>query len=111
MLICAVLGVILAGMYVTNTKLETRVSNLQAQLIVSQTNEYKLNKEITVQNDAITELAVNKASKDKEYTELLNKPEEVRFKTVYVKIPTIGVKSDECKDIKSLIDAIRNAGY
>lgn len=109
--ICVVLGIVIVGMYIYNTKLENTVANLQAKLVASETNEFKLNKEIEVQNEAITKLAIDKASLDKEYNDLLNKPEEVRFEKVYVKVPSIGVKSDECKDIKNLIDDIRAAGY
>lgn len=109
--ICVVLGIVIVGMYIDNTKLEAKVAGLQSDLVVSQTNEYTLSKSIDEQNKAIEELAVDKAKVDEAYRTLINKPEEVRFETVYVKVPSIGVKSDECKDIKKLIDDIRNAGY
>lgn len=109
--IIVVLTIVCVGMFIDNTRLEAKVANLTTDLVVSRTNEATVRKEVEVQNEAITKLAVDKAERDREYTELLSKPEEVRFETVYVKIPSIGVKSDECKDIKMLIDDIRSAGY
>lgn len=109
--VCVALGLTVLWLYVSNTRLEVKISDLQSKLVVSKTNVFTLTKEIEAQNEAITKLAIDKTAKDNAYNELLNKPEEVRFEKVYIKVPSIGVKSDDCKDIKNLIDDIRNAGY
>lgn len=109
--IIVVLTIVCVGMFIDNTRLEARAANLTTDLVVSRTNEITVRKEVEVQNEAITKLAVDKAERDREYTELLSKPDRVRYEYVYSKIPTIGVKSNECNDIKKLIDDIRTAGY
>lgn len=105
------MGITIVGMWIDNTRLEGKVNSLNVDLVVSKTNELTLGSVIKKQNDAISEFEVDKAKREQEYTELLSQPEKVRFEKVYVKVPSIEVKSDECKDIKKLIDDIRNAGY
>lgn len=109
--VITVLVIACIGMFIDNTRLEAKVANMTTELVVSQTNEFKAKKEIEIQNEAITKLAVDKAAMDKKYLEQLNKPEKVRFEKVYVKVPNIEVKSNECDDIKKLIDNIRSTGY
>lgn len=92
-------------------QLSSQIDDLQAKLVVSQTNEYTMTKTVQSQNEQINKVKVDLENKTAEYVRLLNQPPEIRYEVVYKKVPTIEVKSDECADIKKLIDDIRAAGY
>lgn len=93
------------------TRLNVSHTQLESKLVVSETNTYQYKAQVKSQNDAIEKLGMDYSKANAEYQKLLNQPPEVRFKTVYKEVPSIGVKSDECEDIKKLLDDIRNAGY
>lgn len=88
-----------------------KIDSLETELVISKGNEVSLNKAIMTQNLAISKYELDLKSKTDEYMTLLNQPPEVRYETVYKKIPSIKVKSNECDDIKKLLDDIRTAGY
>ena len=106
-----ILSVIALYLWQDNLKLENKISELESSLIVCQTNKYTLEQAINSQNDKISKYEIDLENKNKSYQELLNKPAEIRFETIYKKIPSIKVDSDECKDIKNLLDDIRSNGY
>lgn len=59
-----------------------------------------------LQNAAIISLNDFAAKQAGEYQQLLLQPEKVRFETKYIE-----VKSNECSDIKNIIDDIRAVGF
>lgn len=89
----------------------TEVNMLKADIIVLKTEKNQWLAVNAEQNAKIEASRFDLAKKEGEYLELVNKPAEVRYKTVYKTIPNIEVKSDECKDIKELLDNIRVNGY
>ena len=61
---------------------------------------------VDIQNEKISELVEYSEKKSKEYTELLSRPESIRYKIEYRE-----VKSNECSDIKKILDDIRSGGF
>lgn len=105
------MGIGMLWLWVDNSRLESKVNELESELGVCSTNRYQLESAVKSQNDKIDQYRVDIEAKKEEYEKLLGQEPEIRYKTVYEKVPNIEVKSDECKDIKKLIDNIRNAGY
>lgn len=104
--LCVILGM---GWYINS--LTDELESAKADLVVSKSNEVRLLSSISAQNEQIAKNEIDLQTKTNEYLALMAKPDRVRYEYVYSKIPTIGVKSNECNDIKKLIDDIRTAGY
>lgn len=89
-------------------KLELDVKNKTAEIAVKDANNISLTSEIKSQNQKIEQIENNYIEKNKEFEIWKNKPTEVKYKEV---IKNIEVKSNECKDIKNLINDIRNTSF
>ena len=107
--------VLLTGLYFYIHSLEFQISNLKSTLkdtYVELANEklqstrYKI--ALDNQNKEIDMLKHNEALKIEKLKRWQNKPPEIKYKTI-TKIRE--VKSDECKDIKNTIDAIKSIDY
>ena len=105
------MGIGMLGLWIDNSRLENKVNELESKLVVCNTNRYQLESAVKSQNDKIEQYRVDIEAKKEEYEKLLGKEPEIRYKTVYKSVPNIEVKSDECEDIKKLLDSIRNAGF
>lgn len=110
-ILIGVLVILILGQTVKIERLKSDITELEAKIVVADTNTYQCKSSLKDQNDHIAKLSLDYELANAEYHKLLNQPPEVRFKTIYKEIPSIGVKSDECQDIKNLLDDIRNAGY
>lgn len=102
---------VIAWQHIKINNLESENTTLQADIKVHELNEFTLKNVIITQNSEVEKQRVDLQNKTKQYQDLVAKPEKERFKVIYQTIPNIGVKSDECEDIKKLIDDIRSAGY
>ena len=109
--ICVVLIVLSIWLTTTKLQLETKVAQLETSLVVCSTNKLAVENALSSQNEKVEAMRVDNEVALKMYQELVEKPPEIRYEGVYKKVPTIGVKSDECEEIKKLVDDIRNAGY
>ena len=109
--ICVVLIVLSMWLTTAKLQLETKVAQLETSLVVCNTNKLAVENALSSQNEKVEAMRVDNEVALKNYQELVEKPPEIRYEVVYKKVPTIGVKSDECKEIKKLVDDIRNAGY
>ena len=111
----AVIGVVVSSIllwqYVTIERLEAELTSTRADLAVKESSIVGLKAKIEKQNDEVDRLAIDLQNRTDAYTKLLDQPEKVRYRVVYETVESIGVKSDECEDIKKLIDDIRSAGY
>lgn len=54
------------------------------------------------QNNAILSLRIASTQRQKEYAELLKQPEKIKY---------IELKSDNCEDVRSVLDDIRTSGF
>lgn len=109
--VCTVLVGVVVYLYIVNLRLESKVSGLESDLVVCKTNNVATKSALDRQNEKITSMEIDLEERTKKYQELLNQPPKIRYKTVYEKVPNIEVKSDECEEIKKLIDGISAAGY
>lgn len=106
---------LILGLYFYIHSLKTQILNLQSNLKDSQIElaNYKLESSrlksaLTEQNQKITLLKVEKQSAVKALEEWEAKPPKIKYKTI-TKVRE--VKSDECKDIKKQLDAIRHINF
>ena len=109
--VCTVLAVLVVYLYIGNLRLEAKVSDLESDLVVCKTNNTAIKSALDKQNETISNMEIALEERNIKYQTLLNQPPEIRYKTVYEKVPSIEVKSDECEEIKKLVDGIRSAGY
>lgn len=65
---------------------------------------------VTTQNETIATLLVEYENRTKEFEARKQLPAAVRYEVVYRENPTLEVESNECKDIKNLLDSIRSSG-
>lgn len=107
----AALVLVLAITWVKLAGKTAEVNMLKADIVVLNTEKNQWLAVNAEQNAKIEANRLDLAKKESEYMELVSKPAEIRYKTVYKTIPNIEVKSDECKDIKELLDNIRASGY
>lgn len=87
-------------------ELRLEVADTVLKLSHAEANSVTLRGAIAMQNDEISKWKVERDNTVEAYNELLQKPEAVRFKTKYVE-----VQSDDCKDIKLILDDIRTNGF
>jgi len=106
-----VLATIVIVLSVYSNYLLNKVDALNSKLAIVESNELVLKKSIATQNEKVVKYEIDLQTKTEEYDKLVGQPPEIRYETVYKKVPNIKVKSNECKDIKKLLDDIRTAGY
>jgi len=82
---------------------KTTLAHLEASVSVC---TYSLKK----QNEAIELQSINIKSKEEKLRELKAQPPDVRYKVIYKEIPKIDIKSNECDDIKEMLDNIKESG-
>lgn len=112
--IVLVIGIFLAQ-YIKIQHLKTDVSSLKTSLAYSEVSVTKLeesnrelSRSILVQNEAIDEMAIDKYKAYAEYAEWKAKPADVRYEVIY---KTREVKSDDCEDIKSVLDSSKSIDF
>ena len=103
------------GLYFYIHTLKTQIQDLRSQLTQNQVElaNYKLESEryknaINMQNKTINELKVSKNNALAKLNKWKALPPRIKYKTI-TKIRRI--KSDDCKDIKNTINAIRSIDY
>ena len=97
------------GLIAENTNLKFDKLNLQSEIdslnykLATEKNNYnQLKDRLENQNKIIDDLKIDYEKNIKEFEDWKNKPVEIKYKEV---------KSNECKDIKLIIDDIRNSNF
>ena len=102
------LGLILITYQVRVSGLKTDVMELQMELQASEMNRFSLKSSIEDQNKAIDAMVVDMVAKDEEIEKWKNKPADVRYETVYKRLPAdINLTKDDCETVRSVIGSIR----
>ena len=112
-------GTILVGSLFYNGVLKFRVDGLRDDVV---TLEVKLSEErmnnrvlkgsIKTQNDAIAAVSIDLAKKQKELDEWKNKPEKIRYNTIYKNLPlTLDIRKEDCETTKDAITTIRSIDF
>lgn len=97
--------------YMQNHSIDNLQTELQlkaAEIAVKDANNINLTSTIKSQNEKIEQIENNYVKKNKEFEIWKNKPAEIKYKEV---IKNVEVKSNECKDIKTIINDIRNTSF
>lgn len=84
-------------------KYKTTLAHLEASVNAC---TYSLKK----QNEAIELQSLDIKSKEEKLREIKSQPPDVRYKVIYKDIPKIDIKSNECDDIKEMLDNIKENG-
>lgn len=84
-------------------KYKTTVAYLEASVSVCKST-------LTHQNEAIELQSVDVKTKEDALQKLKTKPPDVRYKVIYKDVPKIELKSNECDDIKEILDSIKAGG-
>jgi hypothetical protein len=111
-----VVAMLLLGGYVLDLKnniatLEEELSEANKTLFMQKLVSSNCLEEVEIQNKEFIKIANEKERLIADLDAWMAKPPKVRYETIYKKIPSLEVKSDECKDIKNLINDIRNSGF
>jgi len=105
LLFCGVY-IYLQNQTIDNLRLD--IQSKVSEIAVKDANNINLTATIKSQNEKIKQIENNYDKKNKEFEIWKNKPAEVKYKEV---IKNVEVKSNECKDIKSIINDIRNTSF
>ena len=89
-------------------KVQAEYSEQSKELAVEKANNTALRANIENQNKAVEEIKVDLENNLKDFEEWKNKPIETKYKEV---IKYKEVKSNECKDIKNIINSIRSTSF
>lgn len=88
--------------------LQENITKLEIELSNEKANNITLSSTIKNQNQKIAEHQNSYDIKIKEFQEWKDKPAEIKYKEI---IKYQEIKSNECKDIKNIINDIRNTSF
>lgn len=91
-----------------NKKLTTNINDLHLKMSIKEFEKTELKNSIKNQNIEIEKVSINLDEKMKELEEWRNKPPDIKYKEV-IKIKEI--KSNECADIKTVINSFRTTSF
>ena len=90
--------------------LEKSLFEQHAQIATLEMEKSECLTAVTTQNEKLMAMRINYEERVKALETRKQLPSSVRYEVVYRENPTMEVKSDECKDIKDLLDSIRSSG-
>lgn len=94
------------------SSLERQVLTLERKVAVVSANSVTLKATIKDNNDRIAKQKIELDIRTAELGEWKNKPEKVRYETIYKYIPEwVDVRREDCETTKSVIDAARNTDF
>lgn len=89
-------------------KVQAKYSKQTEELAVEKANNIAMRASIENQNKAVEKIKVDLENNLKEFEEWKNQPVEVKYREV---IRYKEVKSNECEDIKNIINSIRSTSF
>ncbi len=94
-------------------KLELQIGALNAVTVLKDMNNAVLRSKINENNSRIEQITVRYGEAIKKVNKWKDKEPVIKYKVLYKTLPAevIEVKSNECKDIKSIIDGVRSINY
>jgi len=114
-LVSSISLILIIGLYFYIHSLKSQIRDLKSQLTQNQVElvNYKLENErykntLDTQNEQIKKLKTDREKALKKLTKWKALPPKIKYKTI-IKIRK--VKSNECQDIKKVINAIRNIDF
>lgn len=103
------LGVYSRVLYTDNKVLNTTITTLSSEIAVKEVEKVGLKSSLKSQNIEIEKNKIDLDEKKKELEEWKNKPPDIKYKTIE-KIIKQG-DSNECENIKNMLDDIRNTSF
>ena len=102
--------------YIENQKdviasLEKKIAEQNADAALLELEKSECRAAVKVQNETLMSMRGEYEKRKKELEARKQLPASVRYEVIYKENPTMEVESDECKDIKNLLDSIRRSGF
>ena len=104
-IILVLLGVI--GLILYLFTLDRYIGNLKLKIADLEKDKIELNFVLDNQNKALESIRIDRDNKLKELEYIKSLPPEIKYQTIYKEIPKITEKSDECEDIKEILDSLK----
>lgn len=101
----ALLGII--GLVLYLFVLDRYISNLKLKIAILEKDKIELNFVLDNQNKALESIKIDRDNKLKELEYIKSLPPEIKYQTIYKEIPKILEKSDECEDIKEVLNSLK----
>lgn len=113
-IIFALVAILGAYLYISNLKneikdLELEIAQLNSKYATKNIELERLENVIATQNKAIAELKANEKEHLAKLEEWKNKPAKIKYKYIRETIPE--KKSNDCEDIKAVIDNVRKLDF
>lgn len=102
------IGIYSRILYNQNQNLISQINSLNSQIKIAKLEQQNLENSILNQNKEIEKNKVNLDEKAKELETWKNKPAEIKYQEV---IKYKEVKSNECSDVKNVVDALRSTSF
>ena len=104
-LILIILVIIVFVLYLFT--LSNYISNLKLKIANLEKDKIELSFVLDNQNKALESIRVDRDNKLKELEYIKSLPPEIKYQTIYKEIPKILEKSDECEDIKEVLNSLK----
>lgn len=108
--IIAGMAVVIIGLQMSRVWLQSELDSVRQEVFALTASNEAMKGAVEEQNKRIEALKVDKEANEIALEEWRSKKPEVRYKTV-VEHVNIGVKSDECEDIKNMLDGIKRTSF
>ena len=90
--------------------LEKTIAEQNAEAAIAELEVSECLASVTTQNEKLEGMRIDYEQRIKMLEARKQLPASVRYEVVYKETPTMEVESDECEDIKILLDTIRRSG-
>ena len=106
----AVSGVFGGVQYFQKNSIQSELQDKKIEILHLQKQDILMKNSIEEQNSKIESLKSDRAKKEEQLKEWKAKPTKIRYKVLY-KTKYLEVKSNDCKDIKNSLNAVRRINY
>ena len=108
--IIAGMAMVIIGLQMSRLWLHSELESARQEVFALTVSNKAMRGAVEEQNKRIEALKVDKEANEAALEEWRSKKPEVRYKTVTEYID-IGAKSDECEDIKNMLDGIKRSSF
>ena len=99
--------ILIIGLVIYFFALNNYISNLKLKIAVLEKDKIELNFVLDNQNKALESIRIDRDNRLKELEYIKSLPPEIKYKTIYKEIPKIIEKSDNCEDIKEVLNSLK----
>lgn len=108
--IIAGMVMVIIGLQMSRLRIQSELDSAKAEVLALTISNEAMNNAVVEQNRRIEAMKLDKEANERALEEWRSKKPEVRYKTV-VEYVDIGAKSNECEDIKNMLDGIKRTSF